>query len=211
MFPGQDHRTLRKTRSRRSRLKSRQYSLNSASNSSCRTGTSIGPSFTDRFRKLLVDLQRSGSRSSSHTITQLERICQQVVLKQMSSTATSSCPADACPLHCLFCQNLIYEPHTLICGHTFCDQCIKDDEMSSNTDCPRCAPDDQERTLSSIDYARDRLTSKNHFLQQIFERAEAFKVKYQTISSYHKGRGEFAKKNYQQAVDIYSQIIDQRT
>jgi hypothetical protein len=115
----------------------------------------------------------------------------------------------SCPLTCLFCENLIYEPLTLYCGHTYCELCIKDEEFSaSSMTCPRCPKDIQGQIQSPIIYAREKASSKNHFLKQIFERSETLKFKCENILLCHQAQNEYANKNYQKALDIYSGILE---
>jgi len=109
----------------------------------------------------------------------------------------------------MFCQNLIYEPITLYCGHTFCVQCINDEQLSSTINCPRCPDDIQGQIQSSIVHAREKLYKKNRLLKELFEHSETFKTKCEMILLCHKGQTEYANGNYQEAIDIYSQIIDQ--
>jgi hypothetical protein len=163
-------------------------------------------SFIIRFRQILSDLQRSITRFSAYTIAELEPICQKIAIQQMSSTKTSIA---YCPLICLFCENLIYEPLTLYCGHTYCEHCIKNEEYSSLLiNCPRCSKDLQGQIQPSVLYARNKMYSKNHFLKQIIERSETFKFKRENILLCNQGQNEYLKKNYQQAFDIYSNILD---
>jgi hypothetical protein len=158
---------------------------------------------SSRFHQILLDLQRSKSRFSSYTVTELEPVCQKIAIKQMSSTTTVIA---SCPWICLFCEDLIYEPVTLYCGHTYCEQCIKDEEHSSSLiNCPRCSKEDIE---SSFIYANDTKFSKNHFLKQIIERSETFKFKCENILLCHQAQNEYRNKNYQKALDIYSNILD---
>ncbi|CAF4043196.1 unnamed protein product, partial [Rotaria sp. Silwood2] len=157
--------------------------------------------------QFLLDLQRPGTRFLSYTITELEPICQQIAIQQMSSTQSL---ITTCPLICLFCENLIYEPITLYCGHTYCEQCIKDKELDSlSINCLRCSKDIQGQIQSPILHAREKIYSKNHFLKQIIERIEKLKFKCENILLCHEAQNEYEKKNYQQAIDIYSNILDQ--
>jgi hypothetical protein len=163
-------------------------------------------SFITNIHRLLRDLQSPSARFSSYTIAELEPICQQMAIQQMSSSTRSITP---CPWVCLFCENLIYEPITLYCGHTYCEQCIKVEEFSSSSIyCPRCSDDLQGQIQSSIIYARDTISSKNHFLKQILERSEILKPKCENILLCHQGQNHYANKNYQQALDIYSHILE---
>lgn len=159
-------------------------------------------SFNTYFHQFLLDLQSPSERFSSYTIAELELICQQMAIQQMSSSTRS---ITTCPWICLFCENLIYEPLTLYCGHTYCEQCIKDEETIH---CRRCSNDIQGQIQSSIIYARDTIYSKNHFLKQILERSETFKSKCENILLCHQGQNHYANKNYQQALDIYSHILE---
>jgi len=204
MFPAHSYARLRKTRSRRRRSQTKQHHLIQSKKSDHRT--TIDSSSVDRFHQIVSDLKRPGSRFSSYTIKQLEPICQQIAIQQMSSTTSVSLP---CPFICIFCQNLIYEPITLYCGHTFCNRCIKDEQLSSNINCPRCPPDIQGQIQSSIVHAREKSYRTNRFLQQLLEHSEILKPKCEMILLCHKGQIEYSKGNYQQAIDIYTQIIDQ--
>jgi hypothetical protein len=168
--------------------------------------TTTNSSLINRFHEILKDLKRPGSRFSSYTITELEPICQQIAIQQMSSTRSIT---DYCPFICIFCQNLIYKPITLYCGHTFCEQCIKDEQLSSTKHCPRCPDDVQGQMQSSVVYAREKSYKKNRFLNDLFEHSEILKIKCEMILLCNKGQIEHSNGNYQQAVDIYSQIIDQ--
>jgi len=160
---------------------------------------------SSHFHQLLLDLKTPSKRFLSYTITELESICQQIAMQQMSS---STRPITSCPLICLFCENLIYEPMTLYCGHTYCEKCIKDEELSSSPNCPRCSTDVQGQIQSPIVYAREQIFSKNHFLKQMIERSETLKYKCENILLCHQAQNEYANKNYQQAIDIYSNIIE---
>ena len=122
----------------------------------------------------------------------------------MSTTSTP-----LCPLICLFCEDLIYEPITLYCGHTYCEQCIKDTEyFSSSIGCQRCSTDVQEQASSPISDAREKFYSKNHFLKQILERIDTIQFKLENILLCQKAQNEYENKNYQQAIDIYSIILE---
>jgi Lon protease-like protein len=156
--------------------------------------------------QLLRDLKTPGARFVSYTISELEPICQQIAIQRMSSSTQL---ITTCPWICLFCENLIYEPITLYCGHTYCEQCIKDEEYSSLLiNCPRCPKDIQEQIQSPIAYAKEKLFSKNHFLKQVLERTETVKFKCENIVLCHRAQNEYANKNYQQAIDIYSNILE---
>ncbi|CAF4958473.1 unnamed protein product, partial [Rotaria sp. Silwood1] len=204
MFPVYNHSTLRKTRSRRQKLRLRRH--HSIQSAKPRQQITKNSSLTTRFHEILNDLRRSWSRFSSYTITELEPICQQIALQQMSSTTSTT---EFCPLICIFCQNLIYEPITLYCGHTYCNQCINNEQLSSTINCPRCPHDIQGQIQSSIVYAREQSYKKNRFLKELFERSEKLKIKCETILLCQKGQMEYSQGNYQQAIDIYSQILDQ--
>ncbi|UJR28094.1 hypothetical protein I4U23_009349 [Adineta vaga] len=201
MFPVHNYSTVRKTRLTRRRIKRKQQKL--------RHHTTINSPSIDPIYQIVNDLKRSGSRFSSYTITELEPICQQIAIQQMSVTPRISSNTEHCPLICLFCQNLIYDPITFYCGHTFCDHCIQNEEFSMTTNCPRCPDNIQEQVKSSIVYAREKSFKKNRFLQQLFDRSETFKAKYDMIRSCYKGQTEFSNDNYQKAIDIYTHIIDQ--
>ncbi|CAF2815635.1 unnamed protein product [Rotaria sp. Silwood2] len=205
MFPAyNNHSTLRKTRSRRQKLKSRQRpSIQSTKIHQQRTTNS---SLTSRFHDILSDLKSSWSRFSSYTVTELEPICQQIAIQQMSSRTSTT---EFCPLICKFCQSLVYEPITLYCGHTYCNQCINDEQLSSTLNCPRCPHDIQGQIQSSIIHAREQSYKKNRFLKELFERSEKLKIKCETILLCQQGQMEYSHGNYQHAIDIYSQIIDQ--
>ncbi|CAF1064025.1 unnamed protein product [Rotaria sordida] len=157
--------------------------------------------------QFLLNLQQSGTRFLSYTITELEPICQQIAIQQMSSTISL---ITTCPLICLFCENLIYEPITLYCGHTYCEQCIKDKELSLlSINCLRCSKDIQGQIQSPIVHAREKFYSKNHFLKQIIERIDKLKFKCENILLCHRAQNEYENNNYQQAIDIYSNILEQ--
>jgi tetratricopeptide (TPR) repeat protein len=200
MFPVHNHSTLRKTRSRRQKTKSTRHHSTQVQHR-----MTINSSIINRFHEILTDLKRPGSRFSSYTIVELEPICQQIAIQQMSSTTSV---AECCPLICIFCQNLIYEPVTLHCGHTYCDQCIRDDQLSSTINCPRCPDDIQGQIQSSVVYAREKSYKKNRFLKELFEHSETLKIKCEAILTCRQGQMEYSKGNYQQAIDIYSKIIE---
>ena len=163
-------------------------------------------SFIKHYQQILVDLQKPGTRFSSYTILELEPICQQLAIQQMS---TSSSSITTCPWICLFCENFIYEPLTFYCGHTYCEQCINDDEYSSFLiNCPRCPKDIQEQIPSSVGYAREKHFQKNHFLKELFDRTESLKIKRENILLCHQAQNQYTKKNYQKAIDIYSNILE---
>lgn len=208
MFTGYKHRTVRKNQSRRAQTKS-QLHRPKKSNQSLHQTVPRTTSFADRFRKLLLDLQRPVYRFSSYTVTELEEICEQLAIQQMSASAPAVPHSESCPMLCHFCQNLIFEPITLSCGHTFCDQCIKDEQISATMNCPRCPDDIQDQIQSSVIYAREQNFCRNHYLKQIFERCETLTSKYQSIALYYNGKAEFTNGNYQQAVDIFTGILDQ--
>ena len=202
MFSANNHSRLRKTRSRRRKTKSNQHSTKRDH----RTRTTTNSSLINQFHDILTDLKRPGSRFLSYTITELEPICQQIAIQQMSSTRTVT---EYCSFTCIFCQNLIYEPITLYCGHTFCNKCIEDEGISSTNNCPRCPTDIQGQIQSSIVDAREKGYRKNRLLKDLFERSEILKIKCQIISQCHQGQTEYSNGNYQQAIEIYSKIIDQ--
>ena len=208
MFPGSKHRTVRNTQSRRKHTQSRSHRSQKPSKL-VRQSETAKLSFADRFRTLLLDIQRLRSRFLSYTVSELEEICEQLAIQQMSASATAVPSSESCVLICHFCQNLIFEPITLSCGHTYCDPCIKDEQISSSVNCPRCPDDIQGQIQSSIISAREKHFSRNHFLMQIFERAEPFKHKYPLIALYYKGKTDFTNGNHQQAVDTLSEIIVQ--
>jgi len=203
MCSTRNHQLLKKTSFGSRRRKLRQHCTHKSSSKVKKS------SLITRFHQLLLDLQQPDARFLSYTITELEPICQQIAIQQMATS--SSTLITSCPWICLFCENLIYEPLTLYCGHTYCEKCIKDEEVSSpssSMNCPRCPKDIQEQITSSIVYARENTYSKNHSLKEIIERSERFKLKYENILLCHKAQNEYKNKNYQQAIDIYSNIID---
>ncbi|CAF3776410.1 unnamed protein product [Rotaria magnacalcarata] len=115
-----------------------------------------------------------------------------------------------CPLICLFCENLIYEPITLYCGHTYCEQCVKADEFSSiSINCLRCSKDIQDQIQSPIVNAREKNYSKNHFVKQLIERTASLRVKRENILLCHQAQNEYKKNNYEKAIDIYSKILNE--
>ena len=208
MYSGYKHRTVKNTQSRRVQTKSQLHRPKKSNQALHRTAPRT-TSFADRFQKLLLDLQHPGSRFSSYTVTELEEICEQLAIQQMSASASVVSPSESCQMICHFCQNLIFEPVTLCCGHTFCYQCIKDEQISATMNCPRCPDDIQGQIQSSVIYAREQNFSRNHYLMQIFERCETLTRKYQSIALYYNGKTEFTNGNYQQAVDIFTGILDQ--
>ncbi|CAF3259069.1 unnamed protein product [Rotaria socialis] len=157
--------------------------------------------------QFLLDLQRPDAPFFSYTITELEPICQQIAIEQMSSVMQS---ITTCPLICLFCENLIYEPITLYCGHTYCEQCIKVDEFSSiSINCLRCSKDIQGQIQSPIVNAREKNYSKNHFVKQLIERTASLKFKRDNILLCHQAQNEYKNNNYEKAIDIYSKILNE--
>ena len=161
------------------------------------------PSLIARLRQVLFDLRQQPDLL--YSFTDLELICQQVALSQMSTVPDA---VVSCPFICLFCENLIYEPVTLYCGHTFCETCISGDEPSSSVNCPRCSRDIQGQIQSPVAYAREQGYTKNHFLKQILERSETLQFKCENASLCYQAQNELADKNYQKALDIYSTILD---
>ncbi|CAF3760367.1 unnamed protein product [Rotaria magnacalcarata] len=203
MFSTNNRSTLRKTRSRRQKSKLKLHHSTQSTKLDHRT-TTPNSSLIHRFHDILNDLRRSWTRFLSYSILELEPICHQLAIQQMSS-ATSV--AEYCPLACVFCQSFIYEPITLYCGHTYCDQCMKDE--SSTIDCPRCPHDIQGQIQSPIVHAHENSYEKNCFLLHIFERSEQLRKPCQTILLCRKGQNEYAQGNFQKAIDIYSQIINE--
>lgn len=200
MFSARNHHKLRKTRSRRVTSQSKKSKKTIQS----RTSTT----FSERLRKNLNDLRRPGSLVPTYTIQELEPICQQLAIEHMATTTLAKNRTDACPFTCLFCQNFIYEPLTLTCGHTFCDQCVKDEWNLSTIHCPRCPDDLQNQVQSTIVYARENQFSRNHFLKEILQRCQGLKEKYQSLGLYQKGKTEHSNGNYLNAIEIFSQIIE---
>jgi tetratricopeptide (TPR) repeat protein len=163
-------------------------------------------SLITQYHQVLVDLQKPGTRFSSYTIIELEPICQQLAIQQMSTSPSS---VTTCPWICLFCENFIYEPLTFYCGHTYCEQCIIDDEYSSFLiNCPRCPKDVQGQIPSSVGYAREKHFQKNHFLKQLLDRTESLKLKRENILLCHQAQQQYTNRNYQEAIDIYSSILE---
>jgi tetratricopeptide (TPR) repeat protein len=201
MFPAHNYSRLRRTRSRRQKPKSKPHH-----SARIEYRTTANTSIINRFHEILRDLKRPGSRFLSYTMAELEPICQQMAIQQMSSATSVT---DFCPFICIFCQNLIYEPITLYCGHTFCEQCIKDEEFSSDRNCPRCPDGIQGQIQSSIVHAREKSYGKNRFMKELLENSGTLKTKCKMIVLCHKGQLEYANKNYEKAIDIYSEIIDQ--
>lgn len=213
MYPVHNSSAVRKTRTRRiphRSSKQQQQHHQSQSLLTTKIDHRIVSNTTslviNRFHEILRDLKRTGTRFISYTITELEPICQQIAIQQMSSTITAS---NTCPFLCIFCQNLIYEPLTLYCGHTFCKQCLLNQEIVTSNNCPRCPDDIQGQIQSPIMIARERSYRKNLFLQDLFEHSERFQTKYAVLSSCYQGQTEYLNGNYQKAIDIYSQIVDQ--
>ncbi|CAF3835159.1 unnamed protein product, partial [Adineta steineri] len=202
MFSEHHSSVLRKTRSRRRRSKRNQHQSIKSDHR-----TRINSPAVDRFHEILTDLKRPGSRFASYTINELEPICQQIAIQEMSSS-TTTINIGSCPLVCIFCQHFIHEPITLYCGHTFCDQCINDEQLSSTINCPRCPHDIQGQVQSPIVHAREKSYRKNLFLHQLFDRSETLQTICENITSCRKGKKEYSKGNYQQAINIYSQILD---
>jgi hypothetical protein len=200
MFPAHNYSRLRRTRSRRQKPKSKPHH-----SAKIEHRTTANTSIINRFHEILRDLKRPGSRFLSYTMAELEPICQQMAIQQMSSATSVT---DFCPFICIFCQNLIYEPITLYCGHTFCEQCIKDEEFSSDRNCPRCPDGIQGQIQSSIVHAREKSYGKNRFMKELLENSGTLKTKCKMIVLCHKGQMEYSNKNYQKAIDIYSEIID---
>jgi hypothetical protein len=204
MFPTSTHTKLKKTQLRRRKTKSRQAQLLRSTKTVQRT--TQAPTLISRLHDILNDLKRPGSRFTSYTITELEPICQQIAIQVMSTTTPIT---DCCPFVCKFCQNFVYPPITLYCGHTFCDQCIKDAEFSSSTNCPQCPENIQGQIQSAIVYAREKSFKKNRFLTELFENSNTLKTKCQMISLCQQGKKEHSSGNYSKAIEIYSNIIDQ--
>ena len=192
------HQPLKRTHNRPRRRKPINHCVTKAS-----TKFKQPPSLVTRLRQVLVDLRQQPASLCS--LTDLELICQQLALSQMSTVPDT---VVSCPLICLFCENLIYEPVTLYCGHTFCEGCINGDEASSSVSCPRCSKDIQGQIQSPVMHAREQAYSKNHFLKQILERSETLQFKCENASLCHQAQNELAGKNYQKALDIYSTILD---
>lgn len=108
-----------------------------------------------------------------------------------------------CPWVCLFCENFLFEPVTLYCGHTFCIECIEDEEL-----CPHCSKEHEGQMQSSIVYARQEHFSKNRFLQNLLERIPSLNSKYETRHQCLQAKNFFRNQNYQQALEIYSNLIE---
>ncbi|CAF3735551.1 unnamed protein product [Rotaria socialis] len=203
MFSTNNRSTLRKTRSRRQKSKLKPHHSTQSTKLDHRT-TTPNSSLIHRFHDILNDLRPSWTRFLSYSILELEPICHQLAIQQMPSATSVT---EYCPLACVFCQSFIYEPITLYCGHTYCDQCMKDE--SSAIDCPRCPQDIQGQIQSPIVHARENSYEKNRFLLHIFEQSEQLRKHCQTILLRRKGQNEYAQGNFQKAIDTYSQIIDE--
>ena len=209
MFPNSTSSTLRKTRSRRrkpARIRQQQHHPNHPL-VKLEHRTTSNYTLVQRFHDLLTDLQRPGSRFSIYTIVELEPICQQIAIQQMSATNSA---IEYCPLICIFCQDLAYEPMTLYCGHTFCEKCIENPQFSSSINCPRCPDDIQGQIQSPIEHARQKSYKKNRFLKELFEYSETLKPKCEMSVLCNQGQTEYSSGNYDKAVEIFTQIIDQR-
>lgn len=204
MFPTHNHSRLRTTRSRHQKKKSKQH--HTVHSTKTNHPTTVKSSLINRFHEVLRDLKRPGTRFLSYTMTELEPICQQIAIQQMSSTTSVT---EYCPFTCIFCQSLIYEPITLYCGHTYCDQCIKDEHLANTINCPRCPDAIQGQIQSPIAQARERSYKKNRFLTELIEQSETLKTKCEMISLCHKGQTEYSNKNYEKAIEIYSQVLNQ--
>jgi len=190
----------------KSRIQHRQRKLWQKSFKKLSSKVKRSSSLINYLSQVLSDLQSPNSPFLSYTISELEPICQQIAIQKMASI-TQSVPT--CPWVCLFCEDLVYEPSTLYCGHTYCQQCIKQEEFSdSSIHCPRCSKDIQGQTQSSISYAREKNFSKNHFLQQLLERSTWLKSKRENILLCHQAQGYYATEKYQQAIEIYSNILE---
>lgn len=208
MFPNSTSTKLRKTRTRRrkpARIR-HQPTSHPPTKLEHRTTTSTH-TLVQHFHDLLTDLQRPGSRFSLYTIVELEPICQQIAIQQM---ATTNSITEYCPLICIFCQDLVYEPMTLYCGHTFCEQCIENPQFSSSNNCPRCPDDIQGQIQSPIEHAREKSYKKNRFLKELFEHSQTLKAKCELNRLCNQGRTEYSNGNYEKAIEIFTQILDQR-
>ena len=203
MFPNTSSSKLRTTRTRRRKLnKSRQHQSTKVEHR-----TTSNPTLVQRFHELITDLKRPGSRFSFYSIVELEPICQQIAIQQMSTTESVT---EYCPLICIFCQGLTYEPITLYCGHTFCEQCIENPHFSSSINCPRCPDDIQGQIQSPIEHAREKSYKKNRFLKELFEHSETLKDTCDMNLLCNQGHTEYSNGNYDKAIEIFSQIITQR-
>lgn len=204
MFPTHNSSRLRQSRYRRRKLRTKQHQT--IQSTKLTHPTTVNSSIINRFYDILKDLKRPGTRFLTYTITELEPICQQLALQQMSSTVLVT---EYCPFLCTFCQSFIYEPITLYCGHTFCDQCIKHDQSLSTINCPRCPDNIQGQIHSPILQAREQSYCKNRFLTELFEQSETFKTTCEMALLCHKGQIEDSNGNHEKAIEIYSQLIDQ--
>jgi len=136
----------------------------------------------------------------------MEPICQRIASECKASMKKSSI---CCPLTCLLCEHFIIEPLTLFCGHTFCENCILYEEFYPTNNCPHCLKNStQGQNLSPVDYARRNPTSKNLFLQQLFERPEKLRSMNQNSSICRQAQNEFSKQNYQRTIELYSLALE---
>lgn len=152
----------------------------------------------------LANLKQPGTPFLSYTALELEPICHQIAIEQMASSPTL---ITSCPWICLLCEDLIVEPITLYCGHTYCEPCLNDAEETS-ADCLRCSKNIQGQIASPITYARQQHYSRNLLLKEAMERSEVFRFKCENILACHRARDEYAKGNYLQAVDVLSDILE---
>lgn len=195
------HPTLKKSNNRQQRRQ--RTKKNSVKNYiiDCRS-TMKSNSFIERFRSLLFKMHQQNEPHLN--LDDLESFYRETDI----GLSLNKKMAISCPMICLFCEHFIYEPLTLYCGHTFCENCILKSEFRSIKKCPRCTKDVQGHIPSSIDYARSKSFNKNHFLNEIFDRSQTLKYIRQNSSLCCQAEAEFEKENYQRALEIFSMILE---
>ena len=168
------------------------------------TSSTLISCFRRYFRQM--HLTKNDSSPLYITAAAMEPICQRIASECKASMKKSSI---CCPLTCLLCEHFIIEPLTLFCGHTFCENCILYEEFYPTNNCPHCLKNStQGQNLSPVDYARRNPTSKNLFLQQLFERPEKLRSMNQNSSICRQAQNEFSKQNYQRTIELYSLALE---
>lgn len=135
-------------------------------------------------------LGRVGSDRLNQLVTALVEIMREkhILANGGDSTKTSDPDVFACGI----CLNLWRDPVTILCGHTFCRQCLEKDRENRN--CRKCNVPRRNIKISSL--------NTNVLLSQTVEKW--FSPEVQAIHLKTKGNDLFKVGKFQEAVEAYS-------
>ncbi|XP_005112882.1 LON peptidase N-terminal domain and RING finger protein 3 [Aplysia californica] len=119
----------------------------------------------------------------------------ETVKQDLSNSGPHEAKQQSCMFTCGVCRGLLADPVTVPCGHTFCRKCLEKDKSKT---CELCSTVHYRMKLRNL--------SSNVVLTSLIEKLFPSECRAAVLKK--EGNGYFEKRDFRNAIDVYSKAID---